>query len=275
MIMAETKRCPYCGEEILAVAKKCKHCGEWLDKEEPKYEKKMVACPVCGEDIEEGTEICPYCHEHIGKSNNAQHSHMQSQLTTQDNGNEDINNDETDTCGEDEDKPGLLQYCYFDVFFKHYADFEGKLGRARFWGAYLFNTLFTFVLIAVDMALFGFPGILSSIYGLAVLVPSIAFMVRRLHDSGKSGWFVLLGLIPVIGTIALIVLLCMRGEEDNYQKAKFKTFDYLAIGATLAIIIICGSVIDNKKAQERKDSQELINEDMPSDTDSELEEGIP
>ena len=64
--MEETKRCPYCGEEILAVARKCKHCGEWLDKEEPKKEeKKMMACPICGEDIEEGTEVCPYCHERV------------------------------------------------------------------------------------------------------------------------------------------------------------------------------------------------------------------
>ena len=62
-----TKRCPYCGEEILAVAKKCKHCGEWL-KEEPR---EYVRCSVCGEKVEKGQERCPLCNEplhpsHIG-----------------------------------------------------------------------------------------------------------------------------------------------------------------------------------------------------------------
>lgn len=61
MIMEETKRCPYCGEEILAVAKKCKHCGEWLEIKEPEKEKK--SCPICGEMVEEELETCPYCHE--------------------------------------------------------------------------------------------------------------------------------------------------------------------------------------------------------------------
>ena len=60
MIMEETKRCPYCGEEILAVARKCKHCGEWLDKDE---EKEKKVCPVCGELVDSDKEVCPYCNE--------------------------------------------------------------------------------------------------------------------------------------------------------------------------------------------------------------------
>lgn len=55
----ETKKCPYCGEEILVVAKKCKHCGEWLDN------KKQVPCPVCGEPVPEDIDRCPHCNELI------------------------------------------------------------------------------------------------------------------------------------------------------------------------------------------------------------------
>lgn len=53
----EIKRCPNCGEEILAIAKKCKHCGEWLDKKEQK------PCPICGEQIDVETIVCPHCNE--------------------------------------------------------------------------------------------------------------------------------------------------------------------------------------------------------------------
>jgi len=58
-----TKRCPYCGEEILAVAKKCKHCGEWLTETDEL--KEYIKCPICGEQIEKGTDICPHCNEPI------------------------------------------------------------------------------------------------------------------------------------------------------------------------------------------------------------------
>ena len=57
--MGETKKCPYCGEEILAVARKCKHCGEWLDRKEQK------PCPVCGELTDSDASVCPHCKEPI------------------------------------------------------------------------------------------------------------------------------------------------------------------------------------------------------------------
>jgi flagellar basal body-associated protein FliL len=63
----ETKNCPYCGEEILAIAKKCKHCGEWIDNQKIEIQKKMIECPFCAEEIEDGLEICPLCKEPLGK----------------------------------------------------------------------------------------------------------------------------------------------------------------------------------------------------------------
>ncbi len=73
-VREETKRCLYCGEEILAIAKKCKHCGEWIKEEDEiqTVEKQpespqivYIQCPACGEDVEEGTKICPHCNEPI------------------------------------------------------------------------------------------------------------------------------------------------------------------------------------------------------------------
>ena len=67
----ETKRCPYCGEEILAVAKKCKHCGEWIKEEDVVVGVKKKTCPVCGEEINADATVCPICHEKIEKHRNA------------------------------------------------------------------------------------------------------------------------------------------------------------------------------------------------------------
>lgn len=288
--MEETKRCPYCGEEILAVARKCKHCGEWLDKEEPKKEeKKMVACPVCGEDIEEGTEVCPYCHEHVGKERPkaqeqpipqpqpqapaqptqqtmkqqpSQPAHTTQPTPQADNsynqstygqGESDYDNDYPEYEDEKEHE-GLFLYYYFDVFFKHYADFSGKLPLKRFWLAYLYNVLCMLPFACLDFAIFGFPILFTNIYGLALLIPSIAFCVRRLHDTGKSGWYYLLGLIPFVGPIILLVLLCQSGEEQT-GRAYAVTKDYVmfaVIGVATLLFMIIGFATMSSRINEMK-----------------------
>ncbi len=63
----------------------------------------------------------------------------------------------------------------------------------------------------------GIVGILLLIYGLAVLIPSLAVGVRRMHDQDKSGWFILLGLIPFVGPLILLVFFCLEGTNGPNQ----------------------------------------------------------
>ena len=88
---------------------------------------------------------------------------------------------------------------YLDVLKNHYADFNGRARRKEYW-MFTLGNLIVAVVIGVVAGLIKFP-LLVSLYGLAVLVPGLAVCVRRLHDIGKSGWWVLIGLVPVIGGI--------------------------------------------------------------------------
>lgn len=103
---------------------------------------------------------------------------------------------------------------YLKVLKEHYADFNGRARRQEYWMFVLFNAIIGWSLQGLALGLESsiFSGV-SMIYSLAVLIPGIAVSVRRLHDVGKSGWFMFIVLIPLIGAIWLLILMCT--DSDN------------------------------------------------------------
>lgn len=104
---------------------------------------------------------------------------------------------------------------YIEVL-KKYAVFDGRAHRTEYWMFVLFNVIITILLGLID-GLFGILGVLSGIYGLAVLIPGIAVSIRRLHDTNRSGWWLLISLVPVIGTIVLLVFMVQDSQADTNQ----------------------------------------------------------
>jgi uncharacterized membrane protein YhaH (DUF805 family) len=106
---------------------------------------------------------------------------------------------------------------------KQYAVFSGRARRKEYWMFAFFNVIFAVVAIVIDNALGTTVGDLHygmvyCVYILAVLLPALAVTVRRLHDAGKSGWFYFISLIPLIGPIWMLVLLCKDSVpgENSY-----------------------------------------------------------
>jgi uncharacterized membrane protein YhaH (DUF805 family) len=99
---------------------------------------------------------------------------------------------------------------------KNYAVFDGRARRKEYWMFVLFNLIFSILAGIIDDILgLNFEsggGMIGSLYGLAVLIPSIAVSVRRLHDVGRSGWFILINLIPIIGWIWYLVVVCTDSD---------------------------------------------------------------
>ena len=101
--------------------------------------------------------------------------------------------------------------------FQHYVDFKGQSSRAEYWWFALFIVVGDIITTAIDTIVLGTDlggtGLLAAVWGLATLIPSLAIGVRRLHDINKSGWWLLLWFVLVIGWIVMIVWAIKRGDE--------------------------------------------------------------
>ncbi|MBB1645380.1 DUF805 domain-containing protein [Sphingobacterium sp. UME9] len=109
-----------------------------------------------------------------------------------------------------------LKENFLKVVRDNYANFEGRARRKEYWMFFLANLIIS--------AVFGILGQIASLFtyvsglvSLALLIPGIAVTVRRLHDTNKSGWFILVALIPFIGWIYLLYLLVLEGDKGPNQ----------------------------------------------------------
>ena len=99
--------------------------------------------------------------------------------------------------------------------FDHYTKFDGRASRPMYWWWVLFAILAAVAANIIDLII-GAP-IVSAIVGLGLLLPGLSVSIRRLHDTNRTGWWILIGLIPLIGAIILIVFYVQEGDASENQ----------------------------------------------------------
>ena len=112
---------------------------------------------------------------------------------------------------------------YYIQALSNYANFNGRASRSEYWFFALYYTIFSFLALRLDKIFeLNFDdeiayGPLTAIYTIAMIIPSLAISVRRLHDAGKSGWMFLISFVPIIGSIWLLVLLLSNSDKEQNQ----------------------------------------------------------
>lgn len=128
--------------------------------------------------------------------------------------------------------------------FQKYLDFDGRARRSEYWMFSLYNLNFAVIAMILDVV-FGISttilpfGVFYIIYSIVVFIPSLTVTVRRLHDLGKSGWMILISLIPIVGGIWLFVLLAMDGDSgDNDYGEDPKIFSDIDVDSNCDSLIL-------------------------------------
>ena len=144
----------------------------------------MKSCPYCGHEVLKTDCYCPEC-GHV--------SRLQISL--------------------DKYNLGLIENFKQCLVYK-YADFDGRARRREYWGYVLFYSIIAFAFIFIDILL-DLGLILPKIVSLIFALPSLAVSVRRLHDVGKPGYYILAGLIPILGAFYLLFLFIEDSESEE------------------------------------------------------------
>lgn len=111
---------------------------------------------------------------------------------------------------------------YFKHCLEHYADFSGRARRREYWWFCIFQAFFAILFVAIGTAIdiaLGKEGVVASVivflFEIGIFLPALAVLVRRLHDIGKSGWWMWISLIPIIGSIILFVFMLLDSQPGT------------------------------------------------------------
>ena len=98
--------------------------------------------------------------------------------------------------------------------FDHYTKFDGRASRPAFWWWVLFGILVAIVVSFIDSVIFG-TTILSFIVSLGLILPNLSVAIRRLHDTNRTGWWILIGFVPLIGFIVLLIFYLQQSDPGD------------------------------------------------------------